>query len=138
MIENRVERRHFIKLNGEMAEFVWSSTPENPTRGSTDLRIKVKVGELLHLARVLGCSRERDVISVPSLDAYNKLLLYSAVRASIRRPDKAKELAELILDLKGWDIHYWASKFRELWWRYRRPSRLMKTAKAFKLLSGLE
>ena len=137
-MQKRVEKRYLIKLNDEMAEFFWSATPENPTKGSTDLKIKVKEKELIHLAEILGCTKERDIISVPNLDVYNKLLLYSSVRASIRSPNKAKELAELILDLKGWDAHYWASKFREFWWRYRRPNRLRKMAKAFKLLFGLE
>ena len=137
-MQTQVEKRYLLRLHGDLAEFLWSSTPENPTGGSIDLKIKASAGELLWLAKILGYTNEKDAILVPSLDAYNKLLLYSAVRPSTRSPDKAKELAELILDLKGWDTHYWASRFRELWWKYRRPSRLLKTAKAFKLFFGLE
>jgi len=44
----------------------------------------------------------------------------------------------LIKGMTGWDAHYWASHFRELWWENRRYRGLLKAVKAFKLFFGLE
>lgn len=129
---------YLIKFKGSRAKFCWSSTPNNPTKGSIDLRVSVNPLELSYLARSLGCLLENESIIAQNLDAYNRLVVYAGVRPTVRQADKARELAFLVLDLNMWDAHYWASRFRELWWRHETYRPLLKVAKAFKLFFGIE
>lgn len=127
-----------VRFRKNKAEFLWSSTPERPIRGSVDLRVRVNPLELSWLARNLGCLVESEDVLVPSLDAYNRLLVYACVRPTIKDDEKAVNLALLVLDLNGWDAHYWASRFRELWWKFGLYRPLIRIVKAFKLFFGLD
>ncbi|MEM3710057.1 MAG: hypothetical protein QXL46_04025 [Nitrososphaerales archaeon] len=130
--------RYLIKFHKSYTEFLWSSTPNNPIKGSVDLRVRFNPLELSWLASNLSCTIDNGSIIAPSLDIYNRLLIYASVRPTLRNNEKAKELALLVLDLNGWDAHYWASRFRELWWKYESYRCLLKVAKAFKLFFGLD
>jgi len=132
---------YLIKLSRHSAEFIWSSTPYNPTEGSIDLRVglsRLNPSELFILAENLGCAVKEDEIIPASFDSYNRLLIYACVRPTLRNSSKIMDLAVLVMNLSGWDSHYWASRFRERWWRYRSYRSILKAAKAFKLLFSLD
>jgi hypothetical protein len=127
-----------LKLRGSKATFIWSSLPSSKLKSSIDLKVKVHPSEIFWLAENLSCSRENNYIYAPDLDAYNRLVIYACTRPSIKDSEKAKYLALQVIKLNNWDAHYWASKFRELWWAHRKYRPLMKVAKSFKLFFNLE
>lgn len=133
----QVKASYLIDIRGRIAKFIWSSTSGKPIKGSIDLKVRVEPTELLRLARKLNCTVNNGRIIAPTLDSYNRLLLYSAVRPTIRNGAKAGDLAFLTLTLNGYDVHYWASTIREMWWRHNRYSRLTRIVKAFKLFFDL-
>ena len=129
---------YLIKLQGDYAEFIWTATPWNPLKGSDDLKTRVKAVELFYLTSILDCSKKDDLILPSNLETYNRLLIYASVRPTVRSGEKARDLMLLTLDLNSLDSHYWASRFRELWWRYGQYRPLVKTCKSFKLFFGLD
>ncbi|RLG39155.1 hypothetical protein DRN79_00400 [Methanosarcinales archaeon] len=122
-----------IKL-GKNLTFMWSSAPD--TKGSTDLKIR-QIPELAIIAKNMGCRIQNGRIFIPDLDIYNRLLIYACVRISMRSRIKIRDLATLVFELSSLDAHYWASRFRELWWKHEKYRPLLKTAKAFRLFFGL-
>ena len=124
-----------IKL-GKTLTFIWSSTPNTPLKGSVDLKIR-QIPELPLIAKNMGCQIQNGRIIIPDLDIYNRLLIYACVRISLRSRRKIKDLATLVFELGNLDAHYWASRFRELWWKHGKYRPLLNTAKAFKLFFGL-
>lgn len=131
-------KSHFtVKLYQRSAAFYWSLCPV-VKGGNLDLKARVHLKELQSLARELGCEVAGSRIIAQDIDPYNRLIVYAAVRPTIASPAKAIELMWLIKGLTGWDAHYWASRFRELWWEHRCYRMLLKTVKAFKLFFGLE
>ncbi|RLB11001.1 MAG: hypothetical protein DRG27_02040 [Deltaproteobacteria bacterium] len=124
-----------IKL-GKTLTFIWSSTPDTPLKGSVDLKIR-QIPELPLIAKNMGCQIQNGRITIPDLDIYNRLLIYACVRISLRNRGKIRDLAKLVFELSNLDAHYWASRFRELWWRHGKYRPLLNTAKAFKLFFGL-
>jgi hypothetical protein len=133
-----IKPQYLISFKREKATFIWSSSPENPIKSSIDLKIKTKPSEITWLAKTLGIPSQNGKLTPSNLDAYNRLLLYTCIRSTIKNPDKARNLAFLILEINSWDALYWASRIRELWWKSPNPRNLTKVAKAFKLFFGLE
>jgi hypothetical protein len=136
-LQPRYECNHLVRVKGDRAEFIWSSTPDNPSGGSVDLRVRAEPSELIWLAKNMNCEFDERRILIPSLDAYNRMLLYSAVRSTLRRASDAGDLALLVLALNGYDAHYWASAVRAAWWKYERLRPIRRVARAFKLFFGL-
>ena len=129
-----LETKYLIKLTKDKATFIWGSTPQKPLRSSIDLKVRINPKELLLLAREFNASVRGDRIFVQDLETYNRLLIYACVRPSLRRNLKSvHRLREQISNMTSWDSHYWASAFRELWWRYGRITKLRNVVKAFRL-----
>ena len=126
----------FIRL-GKNLIFIWTSTPDNPSKGSIDLKIRNIMPELLWLSKSMGCRVENDKIIVPNLDIYYRLLVYACIRLSLRDRMKIRELTTLVFEMSSLDANYWASRFRELWWKHKKYRSLLNTIKAFKLFFGL-
>ena len=131
-----ITQTHFSIKLGKTLTFIWSSTPDNPLSGSVDLKIR-QIPELPMIAKNMGCQIQNGRIIIPDLDIYNRLLIYACVRMSLRSGRKIRDLAKLVFELSNLDAHYWASRFRELWWRHGKYRPLLNTAKAFKLFFGL-
>jgi len=93
---------------------------------------------LLRLAKELGCEVADLRIIPKDIDPYNRLIIYAAVRPTIASPAKVFELMWFVRGLTSWDAHYWASRFRELWWEHRCYCGLLKAVKAFKLFFWAE
>lgn len=133
----QAESHRVVSIRGRKARFIWSSTPRKPVKGSIDFVARVDVSELLWIAKSLNCTVNGGKILVPDIDSYNRLLLYSAVRPTVRDRSKAVDLALLILSLSVHDVHYWASAVRSVWWRYGRGSHVSRVARAFKVFFNL-
>lgn len=130
--------RYVVRLAGKTATFLWSSSPDATLKSSVDLKVKSHLSEILWLAKNMGCSSEDNMIFVRNLDAYNRLIIYAWIRSTVKKPETAKKLASLVLDINSWDALYWASRLRELYWNREKYSRRLRLAKAFKLFFGLE
>lgn len=131
-------RSHFlVRLYKRSATFQWSLSPTCRS-GCLDLKVKIPTKELLSLAKEIGCFANRSRIMPSDIDAYNRLLIYAAVRPTLTSHLQSTKLAWLVKGLTGWDAHYWASRFRELWWEHRKFKGIRKTIKAFKLFFGLD
>ncbi|MCS7097589.1 MAG: hypothetical protein NZ922_01235 [Candidatus Methanomethyliaceae archaeon] len=126
--------KYQIKLAKNTATFIWSSTPQNPLRGSIDLRTKINPRELLILAKKFHIPFEEDKIFVQDLEVYNRLLIYACVRPFLRKNlENIHKLEKQIFNMTSWDAHYWASAFRESWWKYGKLAKLKNIVRAFKL-----
>ncbi|MEM2189191.1 MAG: hypothetical protein QW328_05065 [Nitrososphaerota archaeon] len=126
-----------VRLYQKSAAFYWSLCPA-VKGGNLDLKAKIPSRELLSLARELGCEVVGSRIIAQDIDPYNRLIIYAAVRPTVTSPAKAFELMWFVRGLTNWDAHYWASRFRELWWEYRCYRGLLRVVKAFKLFFGLD
>ena len=128
---------YLINLDGNQARFIWSSNPFSQLESSLDLKSRVSKIELLYLADILNCPVKENMILPSNLELYSRLLIYASVRPTIRGGSGPRDLAQLVMNLNGIDTNYWASRFRELWWRHGHYRPLMKASKSFKLFFGL-
>ncbi|MEM2998514.1 MAG: hypothetical protein QW542_06175, partial [Thermoproteota archaeon] len=103
------------------------------------LKTRLNPKELLLLAKEFNIPIEKNKILVQNLELYNRLLIYACVRPSLRNNiEGIRKLREQIFDMTSWDAHYWASAFRELWWKYGKRAGLRKIVKAFMLFFGIK
>jgi len=67
---------------------------------------------------------------------YKRLLVYAAVRGTLRSPSKVRELEEVVRNLEEYELHFWFTRFLMAYENglaaMRRPVR------AFKVLHGLD
>ncbi|MGB9622328.1 MAG: hypothetical protein ACPL07_00650 [Candidatus Bathyarchaeia archaeon] len=138
ILQNTLAPRYTISLKGNVATFLWSATSQENLESSIDLKVKIQPEELYSLAGNLRCMVKQGRIVLPDLDTYNRLLVYAGVRPLVRKPEKAEELAQLVFEISSLDALYWASRFREVWWKHAKYWRVLKIAKAFKLFFNLE
>lgn len=136
-MQAQTETRYMISVRGRKARFIWSSTPNKPVKGSVDFTTRVDPSELLWMAEKLNCTVNGNRIMIKDIDSYNRLLLYSAVRSTIKDKLVAEDLAYLILNLSGYDAHYWASALRSVWWKYGDNRHVTRIAKAFKIFFNI-
>jgi len=109
-----------IRLYRKSVAFTWLST--------CDLKAKVNVEELTRIARKLGLNANGTSITVDSLDLYNRLLVYAAVRPFLKN---AAELTWLVQNMNSWEASYWASALRETWWAGEGQRGVSRVARAF-------
>ncbi|MBO3840366.1 MAG: hypothetical protein JTT17_06065 [Candidatus Brockarchaeota archaeon] len=137
-LQNILTPRYTVSVKGSVVTFLWSAASQENLESSIDLRIKTKPEELYSLSRNLGCINEQGKIIFPDFDSYNRLLIYACVRPLMRKPEKIDELAQLVFEINSLDALYWASRFREVWWKHAKYRKILKVAKAFKLFFNLE
>ncbi|MEZ0346048.1 MAG: hypothetical protein ABWK01_05825 [Infirmifilum sp.] len=68
--------------------------------------------------------------------AYKRLLVYAAVRESLRSQQKVRELEEVVRSLDEYELHFWFSRFIAAFERGRIA--LKRPARAFKVLHRLD
>lgn len=133
-----LETRYQIKLTKNTATFIWGSTPGTPLKSSIDLKVRINPKELLMLAREFNTPFKEGRIFVQNLEVYNRLLIYACVRPSLRgNAESVYKLERLVCGMTSWDAHYWASAFREHWWKFGKTVKLHNIVKAFKFFFGL-
>lgn len=129
-----IESKYQIKLTRSQATFIWGSTPQVPLKSSIDLKVRINPKELFLLAREFNLPINENKILVLTLELYNRLLIYACVRPSLGKNfESIRKLEKQVFGMTSWDAHYWASAFRELWWKYGEHKKLRNTIKAFKL-----
>jgi len=57
-VQSEMEGSFRVRFRKKRVEFIWSSTPRRPVKGSVDLKVRVDPLELLWLAENLGCIAE--------------------------------------------------------------------------------
>jgi len=140
VMKEEFAKRPFIavRYRGKTATFLWTSSPKTLLKSSVDLKVRIDWDELLWFARTLNLPCKKNLIVFPTLDAYNRVLIYACVRRYLKSPRKARKLAHLVLDFNSWEAFYWASSIREEWWMNRSVRKLYRVAKAFKVMFNLD
>ncbi len=134
-----LEVKYQVKLSKNGVIFIWGSTPKTPLKSSIDLKVRMDPEELLSIAKKFNISVEGNRILVHNLESYNRLLIYACTRPTLgRNVESVRKLKDLVFNITSWDAHYWASAFRELWWKHGKRASLQKTIKAFKIFFGID
>jgi len=100
--------------------------------------------EFLSVAKALKCriSEKNKWITTNDPEAYQRLVVYAVVRATMRRNNASERLIRLVLSNDSYaDVLYWSSCFLQAYERYKSFLPLRRLARAFKLvfnLSGTE
>lgn len=128
-MEKAVQARFRVRLYRRTVAFRWLST--------CDLKASIDVDELVQVAQKMGLRTSGSTMIVDDLDAYNRLLVYAAVRPRLKHASQANELLWLVRNLNPWEAGYWASAFREAWWARPDPKNVRRVAKAFMTLFEL-
>ena len=134
-----IEGPLFIVKLGKKLRFLWTPMPDKKLGFEEDLVVKAPLDEVIIFAERIGCTYNYDKkwIECPDIDKYNRVLLFSALRPTIKDRDSINLSMYIISNFEGIHAHYWASRIREEWWSYKSYRKLYKIIKAFKLFFGL-
>lgn len=136
-IETTTELSSFVVKRGTSeVEFAQGSPFDAALADFQDLRISVPWPEVKRLAHRIECRLSEDTIYPQTQEAYNRLLIFCAVRA-VTPQSRIPDLIEVVLGLNGYDITYWSMHFKRAFWSDTNESSLARTATAFKNLFGL-
>jgi len=137
MIETTTELSSFVVRRGaSQIEFAQGNPYDAALADFQDLRIDVAWPEVRRLANRIDCRISEDTIYPRTQEAYNRLLIFCAVRP-VTPQSRIPDLIEVVLGLNGYDITYWSMHFRRAFWSDSNESSLDRTAKAFSHLFGL-
>lgn len=135
-----------------LALFYPFTTLGKKKRLGPEVEARCDLSELEILAKELGEglifeekeSQTKSIVPQPKLtikvneeDKYERLMIYAAVRQSIRSPLIANRLKDVAKDLGAYEAHYWASIFKEIFSRTQKRIELFRPARAFKTLYHL-
>jgi hypothetical protein len=128
--ERRVKRRNGFEVVQvcHFYPFTYSQRPE--------LSAACPWSELVLLAESLGERSVKGRSLRVSEGVYKRLLVYAAVRQTLRSRARARELEEVVKGLDEYELHFWYSKLLEAAERGRRA--LFRPARAFKVLHRLD
>lgn len=103
---------------------------------SQDFSAVVSWNEVKKLARRINCEFDRGKGNIypNDLESYNRLLMFSALRQSIEK--ESSSLLEVVLNLNGYDLSYWAIYFKRAFWRGD-IERVKRISNAFMLFFAL-
>jgi len=133
-------RRKGIRASKEVyiAEFLHATPAEiEGGKGGLDLKARVFPEEFKAVVKKFGCIFKEGKVFIPDMDVYNLLTIYAAVRSTIRSPRKIALLLEIIDKVNSYDAQYWAAKFRETFWEYKKYRPLYRVSRSFKELFGI-
>jgi len=92
--------------------------------------------ELVMLAEALGVRGAKGRSLRVNESAYKRLLVYAAVRQTLKSRGKVRELEEVVRSLDEYELHFWYSRFLSAAEKGRLA--LYRPARAFKVLHGLD
>ena len=92
--------------------------------------------EVVLLAESLGEGNVKGRSLRVGESAYKRLLVYAAVRQTLRSRVKARELEGVVRSLDEYELHFWCSKLLEAAGKGRLA--LYRPARAFKVLHRLD
>jgi len=92
--------------------------------------------ELVMLAEALGVRGAKGRSLRVGESVYKRLLVYAAVRQTLKSRAKVGELEEVVRSLDEYELHFWYSRFLSAAEKGRLA--LYRPARAFKVLHGLD
>ena len=125
-----------MRKNSSTVEFIHTSRFNSITEGAKDLEAKISWKELGFIGKRLGCKVSNDKVYAKNQSDYDRLLIFAAVRPTLKHHIKASDLSEVVLKLNGYDLNYWALQFKKAFW-YEERSQIARVAKSFSILFGL-
>jgi hypothetical protein len=125
-----------MRKNSSTVEFIHTSKFNSISDGAKDLEAEVDWEELCSIAKRLGCFISDEKVRTKSQSEYDRLLIFAAVRPTLKSKDTISELSEVVLKLNGYDLNYWALQFKKAFW-YEDHFKVARVAKAFNVLFGL-
>ena len=137
-----VFRKRKVKRKGGRVPVMFSEFYSLPNAKEADMLSICSKNELITLLNDLEAkgkySLESDRLKIFSEEIYEKLLIYAAVRQTIRKAEKALDLGIIVKNLGLYETHFWASVLTETFRRTLSRKFLYRPSKAFKILYGLD
>ncbi|MDV3104679.1 hypothetical protein [Thermococcus waiotapuensis] len=124
--------------------------------GKVEARARVYLPEFLNFAKKLGYrieakesllewlnlspsekerleySGDKRIILRTSDDyAYLRLMIYGVVMSALKTPAEWGQLEDYVLSMEPIQLHFWASKFKNAYWKYKNRRKLDYLAKRF-------
>jgi len=136
--------RGMVYYETKLAEFIPLITSEEikkKNNGVPSIEARVFLPEFMQLATFWGFrkgGKKRMVLHSDDREAYFRLLVYSAVRQSIRSEIKANILTDIVKKLPYTELKYWADIFSRYFREYKNRVALYKPAHAFKEVYNLD
>lgn len=125
-----------VRKNPSTVEFIHTSKFNSITEGAKDLEAEVNWKELCFISKRLGCQISTEKIYAKNQSDYDRLLIFAAVRPTLKHQTVVPDLSDIVLKLNGYDLNYWALQFKKAFW-YEDNSQVARVAKAFNVLFGL-
>ncbi len=70
-------------------------------------------------------------------NSYLRLMIYGVVMAYLKSPSEWDSLADRVLSMEPIELRFWASKFRNAYWKYKNRRILNYLAKRFMEVEGI-
>jgi len=136
----------------KLAEFlpVFESNGKKSVSGKVEVRTRVFLPEFLEFAKRVGFSAkgadqqslEFEEISVPIVGrgtklfcdddySYLRLMIFGVVMSVLKKPAEWRRLEDHLLSMEPIPLRYWASKFRNAYWKYKNQKKLRFLARRF-------
>ncbi|MCS7366030.1 MAG: hypothetical protein NDF54_11390 [archaeon GB-1867-035] len=132
-----VFRKRKVKRKGGRVPVMFSEFYSLPNAKEADMLSICSKNELITLLNDLEAKGKYSLES-DRLKIFKKLLIYAAVRQTIRKAEKALDLGIIVKNLGLYETHFWASVLTETFRRTLSRKFLYRPSKAFKILYGLD
>ncbi|BAA29995.1 hypothetical protein [Pyrococcus horikoshii] len=104
---------------------------EDGTLGKVEAKARVFLPEYSDFAKGLGFEVKKRRMTTENDYAYLRAMIYGVVMGVLRNPGDWERLEERVLEMEPIELRYWASKFRNVYWKYKNMRRLMFLARRF-------
>jgi hypothetical protein len=103
-------------------------------KGKIEGTARVFLPEFINFAKHLGfevSGKKRITLKTDDDYAYLRLFVYAMVMQSLRDKTTWGKLEDCIISMDALSLRYWASTFRNKYWKYKNRRKLLKIAKYF-------
>jgi len=133
-----------------LAEFVpvFEANGKKESLGKAEVHTRVFLPEFLRFAKNLGFwvrEPEQQTLSLEGVSgfarrtklfsnddyAYLRLLIYGVVMSVLKKPSDWGKLEDHLVTMEPIPLRYWASKFRNAYWKYKNRKKLRFLARRF-------
>lgn len=125
-----------VRKGKSQIEFAQSNSSDSKLADFQDLRAFVSWREVRSVAKNVSRHLGKNAIYLDTLDDYNRLLIFCAVRPITPKHD-VDNLIQVVFGLNGYDLSYWSMNFRRAFWSDNNESSLIRMTTAFKHFFGL-
>ncbi|WP_048146709.1 hypothetical protein [Pyrococcus abyssi] len=124
-----------VRREQKLAEFLPVFLTEGQkVPGRVEARTRVYLPEFLEFAKDLGWEvkgKKRITLTTHDDYAYLRLLVYGVVMSATKDPVKWDYLKDHVLSMESIPLRYWASKFKNVYWKYKNRGKLLYLARRF-------